>query len=186
MFELKHLLLPGAWEVLPVVRGDARGRFVKTFHSDAFREKGLATDYREQYYSVSQRGVLRGMHFQTPPHDHAKLVTCLSGRVLDAALDLRKGSPTYGRHHLLELDAERANMAYLPSGLAHGFLVLSEAALVLYNVTSVYAPESDTGVRWDSAGIDWPLGEPVLSPRDRELPSLSQFQSPFSYQSPTG
>ena len=186
MFEFLPMPLPGAWEVIPVVRGDERGRFVKTFHFDAFNQRGLATGFREQYYSVSRRGVLRGMHFQTPPHDHAKLVTCLRGRVLDAALDLRRGSPTCGMHHLLELDAKKGNMAYLPPGLAHGFLALSETALVLYNVTSVYAPESDAGLRWDSVGIDWPLAEPVLSPRDKDLPHLDNFQSPFTYHSPTG
>ncbi|GGY28925.1 dTDP-4-dehydrorhamnose 3,5-epimerase [Pseudoduganella albidiflava] len=172
--------IPGCFELRPIVRRDERGSFTKVFHEDVFRDAGLRTDFAEEYYSISQQGVLRGLHFQVPPHDHAKLVYCPQGRVLDAALDLRRGSPTYGRHLALELSGEAGNMLYLPAGLAHGFYTLSEQALMVYKVTSTYAPAHDGGVLWNSAGIDWPDSAPLLSPRDRTFPTLADFDSPFA------
>lgn len=174
--------LPGCLELRSRVFTDPRGRFVKTLHAGLFAARGLATDFVEQYYSVSARGVVRGLHLQLPPHDHAKLVYCPVGVVLDAVVDLRRGSPTFGRHALLELSAERGNAVYVPRGLAHGFLALSDDALMIYNTTSVHAPEHDGGIRWDSAGIPWPLErEPVLSERDARLPALADFVTPFAF-----
>lgn len=172
--------IPGCFEIRPKILRDDRGGFIKTFHTDAFAKQGLCTEWREEYYSVSKRGVLRGLHFQTPPHDHAKLVYCVDGAVLDAVVDLRKGSPTYGMHKTFELTAEGAGMLYIPGGLAHGFFVLSESATMMYKVSTVYAPEHDRGIRWDSAGIPWPVQAPILSPRDAVLPVLDDFDSPFS------
>lgn len=180
MFDLKPTTIQGFYEILPTVRQDNRGRFVKTVHAGWFAEHGVRFDFREQYYSVSRRGVLRGLHFQLPPSDHAKLVYCTDGRVFDVALDLRKGSPTVGQWAALELSAETGNMAYLATGLAHGFFTVSHSATLVYNVTSVYDPERDAGIRWDSAGIDWPDAKPILSDRDRALPPLGQFSSPFN------
>src|SRR5208283_2293985 len=137
----------GCFEIIPRVFADDRGRFVKTFQREVFQAWGLAAEFVEQFYSVSKKGVLRGMHFQLPPHDHVKLVACLAGRVLDAVVDLRRESATYGRHALVELTAEKANMLYVPVGLAHGFYTLSDSALVLYNTTHVYAPGHDTRIR---------------------------------------
>ena len=174
--------LPGCFQIQPVVRADERGSFTKVFHEEIFRSAGLRTDFAEEYYSVSRRGVLRGLHFQLPPHDHAKLIYCTQGKVLDAALDLRRGSPTYGRHLTLELSQEQGNMLYLPAGLAHGFYTLSEQATMVYKVTSVYAPQHDGGVLWDSAGIAWPDTGPVLSQRDREFSALADFDTPFQYE----
>lgn len=173
--------LEGCWEIRPRLIADDRGTFVKTFHRATFEQWGLPTDFPEAFYSVSRRGVLRGLHFQLPPAAHAKLVTCVSGKILDAAVDLRQGSPTYGRHALLELSAEQANMLYVPVGLAHGFYALTDRATVLYNVTTMHAPALDTGIRWDSAGIPWPEPRPVVSARDAAFPSLSDFQSPFTW-----
>ncbi|MEX0383158.1 dTDP-4-dehydrorhamnose 3,5-epimerase [Spiribacter sp. 1M153] len=173
--------IPGCYELRARQLGDERGTFVKTYHRNWFESLGLRTDWAEQYYSVSQPGVVRGLHFQLPPHDHAKLVYCVAGRVLDVALDLRKGSPTYGEHIILDLSAEQGNMLYLPPGIAHGFSTYAEPATMVYNVTSVYHPESDTGIRWDSAGIEWPQKTPNLSERDRGFPKLSTFDSPFSF-----
>ena len=113
--------IPGCYEVQPKVFKDKRGAFVKTFHAGDFHSYGLCADWTEQYYSRSKRGVLRGLHFQLPPHDHAKLVYCVAGSVLDVAFDLRIGSPTYGKAVMLELSAKKGNMIYLPKGLAHGF-----------------------------------------------------------------
>jgi len=139
----------------------------------------MEVDFREQYYSISKKNVLRGMHFQLPPHDHYKLVTCVEGRILDVVVDLRRSSPTFGQHLCVELSGVRADSIYIPSGLAHGFLVLSRRALVLYNVSSLYAPLHDTGIRWDSAGIQWPVVAPQVSERDAVLPPLAAFETPF-------
>lgn len=179
MIALKPTALQGCYELQPKIVGDERGRFVKTFHERWFEDNGLRTDFSEQYYSVSTKGVLRGLHFQVPPAEHAKLVYCPAGQVLDAAVDLRKGSSTYGQFVCIELDAERGNMLYLDAGFAHGFYTQSERAMMVYNVTSVHSPEHDAGIRWDSVGIPWPDDDVVVSTRDQGLPSLSDFDSPF-------
>ena len=177
--------IPGCFELFPSVLKDERGHFVKTFHHDVFAGHGLATNYAEEYYTYSHRGVLRGLHFQVPPREHVKLVTCVVGTVVDAVVDLRVGSPMYGRHLTFELSAEKANMLYLPAGLAHGFYVQSANALLLYKVTSVYAPEQDAGLLWNSAGIPWPSDSPIISKRDGTFPRLVDFQSPFVYSEGT-
>lgn len=174
--------IPGCLELLPDIRRDKRGSFVKTFHQDDFRANGLATDFAEEYYSISHNGVLRGLHFQLPPADHVKLVYCVAGAVFDAVLDLRVGSPTYGRHAALELSAEKGNSLYISKGLAHGFYTKSDVAIMIYKVTSTYAPEHDTGVLWSSAGIEWPGDAPILSPRDRRFPKAADFRSPFRFE----
>ena len=169
----------GCFEIFPVVRKDNRGSFVKTFNFDAFHELGLETDFKESYYSTSVKNVLRGLHFQTPPADHVKLVYCAVGEVMDVVVDLRKNSPTFGEHQVFYLDSDKGNMVYIPKGLAHGFLTLSEQALMVYNLTTVYAPESDTGILWNSCGIDWKCKKPILSERDKNHPSFENFDSPF-------
>lgn len=174
--------IPGCFELRPRVAADARGSFVKTFHRDTFAGLGLCTDWAEQFYSMSRRNVLRGLHFQLPPHDHAKLVYCPEGEVLDVGVDLRTGSPSYGQHIAIHLSSEAGNMLYLPAGLAHGFVALSEQALMVYNVSSVYAPAHDTGIRWDSCGIDWPVADPLVSDRDQQFPTLADFASPFVFE----
>ena len=171
--------LPGCFELQPNVRGDARGCFVKTFHKTNFMKLQLPTEFKEEYYSVSRKGVLRGLHFQLPPMDHEKLVYCVVGKVLDVAVDLRKDSPTYGKYHLFTLDAEKGNMAYLPKGMAHGFYTLSETATMMYKVTSEYAPAQDSGILWNSVGIPWPDENPILSERDQKFVALKDFVSPF-------
>lgn len=175
--------LPGCFELRPRRLEDARGHFVKTFNRDTFASLGLRTDWAEQYYSVSRHGVLRGLHFQEPPEDHAKLIYCTAGTVWDVALDLRRGSPTYGRSWHLQLAATTGNMLYLPAGLAHGFYTLSDEATVVYNVTSGYSPKHDKGILWNSADIPWPEPNPLLSERDHAFPRLADFSSPFSYDS---
>lgn len=173
--------IAGCYQLVPNVFRDERGAFVKVFHEEVFREHGLRTDFAEEYYSVSRERVLRGLHFQTPPHEHAKLVYCPQGSVLDVAVDLRVGSPSYGQHIGVELSEANANMLYLPAGLAHGFYTTSTQATMVYKVTSVYAPAHDGGILWSSAGIDWPDADPILSERDRQFPALADFASPFRY-----
>ena len=173
--------IPGCFEIHPDVLKDERGTFVKTYHQDIFGKHGLTTDFVEEYYSYSNKRVLRGFHFQLPPHDHIKLVYCVSGIIMDAIVDLRKGSPTYKKYAFFELSGEKANALYLGKGVAHAFYVLSDFAIVMYKVTSVYAPEYDTGILWNSAGVPWPDDMPILSKRDKTFPPLGQFESPFIY-----
>lgn len=158
---------------------DKRGTFVKTYNKASFSDLGLCTSFNEEYYSVSKKNVLRGLHFQIPPNDHVKVVYCLAGRVFDAVVDLRKDSPTYGRYEAFELSADEANMLYIPTGLAHGFYVLSEWATVAYKVSTIYSPEHDTGILWNSVDIPWPDKNPVISERDSRFLNLKEFKSPF-------
>jgi dTDP-4-dehydrorhamnose 3,5-epimerase len=173
--------LPGCFLLdFPAFR-DHRGLFVKSFRQSDFQQRGLEYDFTESFYTESGENVLRGMHFQLPPADHAKLVYCISGAIFDMALDLRVGSPTYGEHESYELSAEYNNAAYLPRGIAHGFFVRSAPAVVVYQVTSEHSPEHDTGIRWDSFSAKWPQSAPVVSRRDEGLTPFQQFNSPFQF-----
>lgn len=180
--KLVETAIPGCFEVLCNSFQDKRGRFTKTFHQPAFEAFGLRTDWKEEYYSVSARGVLRGMHFQTPPCDHAKLVYCLQGEVLDVVVDLRLGSPSFGQCVSFRLSPQQANSIYIPSGLAHGFLSLSEDSVMQYKVTSVHSSEHDAGVLWSSLDFEWPEESPILSDRDKQHTRLDDFSSPFHYK----
>jgi dTDP-4-dehydrorhamnose 3,5-epimerase len=172
-------LLPGCHVLdLPCSR-DARGEFVKTFHSTAFAALGLEAVVAECFYSISARDVVRGLHFQAPPSDHAKIVYCVSGGALDAVVDLRVGSPTYGGHACVPLAGGGGQAVYVPRGFAHGFRALEAGTIVAYHASTVHAPESDSGVRWDSAGIDWGVASPLVSERDARLVPLSDLESPF-------
>jgi len=173
--DFRELPLTGCFEIIPNLFRDERGSFVKTFHCEMFRGQGLETEWREEYYSLSRKGVLRGMHFQTPPHDHNKLVYCTAGSVLDVVVDLRRDSATFGRHAMIELNADSATMLYIPKGFAHGFYTLSDNAAMMYKVSSVYAPAHDVGILWNSLEIPWPETNPVLSARDAGFPPFSAF-----------
>jgi dTDP-4-dehydrorhamnose 3,5-epimerase len=159
---------------------DDRGWFLKTFHAPTFRASGLESEFPESFVSLSKRNVIRGMHFQRPPHDHAKIVRCLSGRVLDVALDIRSGSRTCLQHVTFTLDAGTPQAVYMPRGIAHGFLTLSEEAVLEYHTSTVHHPASDCGIRWDSFGFDWPLeNEPILSLRDRGFAGVADVAQSF-------
>ncbi len=179
LFEKIPTPLEGCFEIQAVVRGDNRGSFIKTFHAEAFRELNLATDFKEEYYSTSTKNVLRGLHFQIPPAAHDKFVYCVEGEVMDVALDLRKNSATYGKYCSCRLIGGKGNAIYLPVGFAHGFLTLSERAIIVCKTTTVYSPENDKGVLWSSCGIDWKCAAPILSERDTKHPALADFDSPF-------
>lgn len=172
--------IAGFYELKTHTAQDNRGTFIKTFHQEVFKDLDLNTEWSEEYYSISRQGVLRGMHFQVPPFHHAKVVFCTQGQILDVALDLRQHSPTYGRYASIILSSESSNMAYLAPGLAHGFYVLSISATVFYKVSTVYNPNADSGVRWDSFGFEWPTTSPILSGRDQQLRRFNDFQTPFS------
>lgn len=178
-FSKKGTPIPGCFEIIPKIRKDSRGVFIKIFHDGEFSRLGLDTDFKEAYYSVSKKGVLRGLHFQTPPADICKLVYCVEGEILDAVLDLRKKSPTFGKSFTVSLNARTANMLFIPKGCAHGFYTVSRRVVMLYHTSGVYSPANDAGLLWNSAGIKWPCRRPVLSPRDSAFPPLSDFKSPF-------
>ncbi len=179
---IEQASIPGCYQIFPQVRRDNRGSFVKTFHQEVFEKNSLRTDFAEEYYSLSHKGVLRGLHFQTPPHEHVKLISCLSGKVLDAIVDLRVGSPTYRKFLTFEMSAEQGNMIYLAPGIAHGFYALTDNVIMHYKVTTVYAQEHDAGIKWNSTDIPWPDSAPTLSKRDLDFPSLAAFQSPFEFE----
>lgn len=171
--------------IKPVRHGDARGWFTEVYSEKAFAARGIDVRFVQDNHSLSVPAfTLRGLHFQTPPHGQAKLVRCIRGRILDVAVDVRAGSPTYGQHVAAELTAENGHQLYVPVGFAHAFLTLEPACEVTYKVSDIYAPQCDGGIRWDSVGIDWPLPHgavPELSAKDALLPSLADFNSPFPY-----
>ena len=182
MFKIEESPLQGCFEVQPKIFSDPRGKFVKIFHFDEFKRLGLETDFREEYYSSSLKWVIRGLHFQTPPNDHAKIVFCVRGEVLDVLLDLRKESPTYGRAAKYVLNEEKGNFLYIPKGIAHGFCVLSSEATLVYKVSSVHNQASDAGILWSSVQVEWPTSNPIMSERDLGFPELANFESPFIYE----
>lgn len=175
--------LPDLWLVTPRVHRDERGFFTERWTAPGFAELGLPA-FVQDNHSRSERGTLRGLHYQAPPHAQGKLVSAIRGRVFDVAVDLRTRSPTYGRWDGVVLDGDEPAWLWVPPGFAHGFLVLSEEADVCYKVTDRYAPENEGGVAWNDpdVGIAWPLGAdraPKLSAKDGALPRLADVRSPF-------
>lgn len=158
---------------------DDRGEFVKCFHDSTLKNAGIEFNLKESYFSVSHKNVIRGMHFQLPPHQHAKILYCPQGAILDVIVDLRKESPTYGQCHAEVLSSGNHHALYIPEGFAHGFKSLTEGAITAYLVSSEYHKDSDTGLRWDSVGFDWGLDAPIVSARDATLPCFADFSSPF-------
>src|SRR5680860_39562 len=172
-FRFEALEIPGMVLVETTLREDGRGFFQESYKRSAFLEAGIGLDFVQDNFAHSSRGVLRGLHFQRPPKAQGKLVHVSRGAVFDVGVDLRLGSPTYGSWVGVELAENTGRMLYLPPGLAHGYLVLSEVADLAYKVTSEYAPELDTGIRWDDPeiGVAWPSQNPVLSRKDLVLPN---------------
>ena len=170
--------LAGCLLVQPRKIEDQRGYFVKTYHEELSAALGMRLDMREEFYSNSHKNVLRGMHFQLPPHAHDKLVYCSRGQVCDVVLDLRKGRD-YGRYAAVTLNEENAYMLFIPKGVAHGFVSLCENSVMLYKTSTVHAPDSDCGIRWDSFGYEWGVEQPIISVRDSQHLALDNFHSPF-------
>jgi dTDP-4-dehydrorhamnose 3,5-epimerase len=177
-FEFNRTEIDGLYEVTPKIISDERGLFVKTFQFKEFSEIGIDFSPKEEFFSVSSSGVLRGMHFQNPPADHSKLVYCLSGEVLDVVVDLRNGSG-FAKIVSRKLDAVRRNMLFIPKGCAHGFFVTSGPATLSYVTDSEYCRELDGGIHWDSIGFEWPAAPSLVSPRDSSHQKLAEFRSPF-------
>lgn len=165
----------------PKVFQDLRGRFVKTFNNDFFKENGLNIEIKESYYSISHKDVIRGMHFQIPPYDHIKLVYVANGAIIDVVLDIRKGSPTYKKFFKIELSADNGKVLIISKGLAHGFKSLQDNTNVTYMQTTCYSQEYDRGIRFDSFGFDWQIENPKVSDRDLSFQTLDEFDSPFIF-----
>jgi dTDP-4-dehydrorhamnose 3,5-epimerase len=180
--ELVSEPLPGIRILRPFVFEDGRGNFVKPFHEGQLATHGIRLTVREEFFSTSSSNVLRGMHFQIPPDAHQKLVYCLTGRVLDVLLDLRKDSPAFGKTAAFELSAANRHVVHIPVGIAHGFLSLEENSCLIYKTDAVHVPQSDRGILWNSFGFEWPIPpgvEPIISNRDLTHPPLDQFDNPF-------
>ncbi len=169
--------LPGCVVIEPAVFGDERGFFYESWNAARFAEHGLPTQFVQHNVSRSQRGVLRGLHYQWPHNAQGKLVSVLEGEVYDVAVDIRQGSPTFGQHAAAILSAENKRHFWVPEGFAHGFLVLSEQATFAYLCTAPYDRASDNSLRWDDPqlAIDWPLAEVSLSPKDAVAPLLADI-----------
>ncbi|MDC0280906.1 dTDP-4-dehydrorhamnose 3,5-epimerase [Akkermansiaceae bacterium] len=169
----------------PTVFRDDRGYFLESFNLQEFEENIYPIKFVQDNESKSSNGVLRGLHFQKPPFDQAKLVRCVKGRVIDVAVDIRKGSPTYGKHVAVELSGENKRQMFIPRGFAHGFAVLSETAIFAYKVDNNYVPESDSGIRYDDKvlNIDWGLNEDEIkvSAKDEKLICFKDLDSPFEF-----
>ncbi len=171
--------MDGLFIIQPFVHHDERGSFVKTIHDGFYAENGLDPSFTESFYSISNKDVIRGMHFQYPPHAHDKLVYVLQGSILDVVLDLRKSSATYGQTFSRLLTAENREMLFIGKGLAHGFLSLESNSIVEYHTTTSQAKEAEGGILWNSFGFDWPVKDPVLSGRDKDFISFTQYTSQF-------
>tara|TARA_B110000027_G_scaffold127708_1_gene147323 strand:+ start:52 stop:600 length:549 start_codon:yes stop_codon:yes gene_type:complete len=167
----------------PIVFGDNRGYFLESYNQKKLEEVVGKTSFIQDNESKSSKGVLRGLHFQKPPFEQAKLVRCVEGEVLDVAVDIRKNSKTYGQHTAVLLSGDNKRQLFVPRGFAHGFLVLSDTATFAYKVDNTYAPEFDAGIRWNDKelNIQWGMevSEVKISVKDDELPFLSEFETPF-------
>jgi dTDP-4-dehydrorhamnose 3,5-epimerase len=167
--------LDGVVLLEPVVHGDDRGFMVETYRRDLWAEHGVEVEFVQHNHSRSLQGTLRGIHFQTEP-GQAKLVRCPRGRIFDVAVDLRRGSPTYGQWEGYELNDEAHRQLFVPVGFGHGFAVLSDVADVAYLCSSTYDPATEAGIAWDDSdvAVEWPVAEPLLSDRDRNAPTLAE------------
>jgi dTDP-4-dehydrorhamnose 3,5-epimerase len=184
MLEIEKTAIPEVLILTPRRFGDARGFFSESWNRQRMQEAGLDYDFVQDNHSLSARvGTIRGLHFQSPPHAQDKLVRCGKGALFDVAVDIRRGSPTYGHWTGCELSFENGKQLLVPAGFLHGFVTRAPDTEILYKCTDYYAPECDGAVRWDSCGIDWGLeGDPLLSDKDAAAPALADFQSPFVYE----
>lgn len=175
-FEFKRLEIPDVVLITPKVFEDGRGFFMETYCKEEFEIFGIKEEFIQDNYSKSKKGVLRGLHFQEV-YPQAKLVRCIKGEIYDVAVDLRKGSKTFGKHVSVILSGSNKNIVYIPRGFAHGFVVLSEEAEVVYKVDNNYSPENESGLIWNDldVNINWPIKNPIISSKDRRWPTLKEL-----------
>lgn len=183
-FEFKRLEIPDVILIKPKIFEDARGFFMETYQFSSFAAFGIKETFVQDNQSRSKYGVIRGLHYQNPPKAQGKLVRCVYGEIFDVAVDIRKGSPTYGKWVGVRLSAENKLMLYIPPGFAHGFCVLSKEADVLYKCTSEYDPSAEAGIIWNDPdiGILWPITDPIISEKDSKWPRLCMAKNLFVYQ----
>jgi dTDP-4-dehydrorhamnose 3,5-epimerase len=173
--------------IMPTKHGDHRGFFSETYRKSFLGSEGVNADFvQDNHVFSAERGVLRGLHFQVPPHAQGKLVRCVRGAILDVSVDIRKGSPTYGHHVAIELSAVNWKQLWVPPGFAHGYLTLVTNCEVIYKVTDYYAPDCERGIAWDdpSIGVDWPFpsADLTLAGRDRLNPRLADVEPVFQFE----
>ncbi|MGD0283396.1 MAG: dTDP-4-dehydrorhamnose 3,5-epimerase [Dissulfurispiraceae bacterium] len=182
-FIFKELSLPGVVLITPQVFGDDRGFFIEIYKRSEFSRAGIAEYFIQDNCSRSSRHVLRGLHYQKDPAAQGKLVSCLRGTIWDVAVDIRKGSPTYGQWAGIDLSDENKRMLYIPPAFAHGFVVLSDMAEIMYKCTQEYSPENDRGIFWNDPDIkiDWKVTDPILSEKDKALPLLKDADNNFEF-----
>ncbi len=173
-FEFKRLEIPDALLIRPRVFEDERGFFMETYKKEDFEKAGIRGEFIQDNHSKSEYGVLRGLHFQREPYAQAKIVRCVRGAIFDVAIDLRKNLSTFGKYVGVNLSEENKYQFHIPRGCAHGFLVLSDVAEVIYKVDNVYAPNHESGLIWNDpdVNIPWPIDNPALSQKDQKLPML--------------
>ena len=182
--EVIKTAIEGLVIIEPKVFGDTRGYFFESFSQREFEEKVREVNFVQDNQSMSSYGVMRGLHFQAPPFTQSKLVRCVKGRVLDVAVDIRKGSPTYGKYKAVELDSETKRMLYLPEGFGHAFVSLEDNTIFSYKCSNFYNKESESGILWsdEDLNIDWKIDNPILSDKDKILGKLKDFDSPFTFE----
>ncbi len=180
----ERLEIPDVILVEPVVFPDERGFFAELYKRTPFLSEGIPYDFVQANISKSKKGVVRGLHYQLRPMEQGKLITVLRGRIIDVAVDIRRGSPWYGRHVAVELSEDNPRLLWIPPGFAHGFQALEDDTLLLYLVTKEYSPEHERCIRWDDPelGIQWPLpGSAILSEKDKKCPPLREAETNFHY-----
>ena len=181
--QIEPTALDGVLILTPRRFGDARGWFSEVWNARALADAGVVTDFVQDNHSYSRdAGTVRGLHYQSPPHAQAKLVRCGRGRIFDVAVDIRAGSPAYGKWIGVELSAENGRQLLIPAGFLHGFVTREDATEILYKCTAHYDRAADGAVAWDSLGIGWGVSDPVLSDKDRAAPRFSGWTSPFVWE----
>jgi len=182
-FIFKRLEIPDVILIEPKIFEDGRGFFMETYKHSEFKKNGIEYEFVQDNHSKSKKGVLRGLHYQLKPMEQGKLVRCIRGKIWDVAVDIRKGSPWYGKWVAVELSEDNKLMLWIPPGFAHGFVALEDNTEVVYKVTKEYAPELDRGIIWNDPdiGINWPIEEPILSEKDKKLPKLKEAENNFVY-----
>ena len=179
MHNINKTHLEGCFEFTPRIFKDNRGVSIKPYNVDILRSMGIEHGFAEDLMVTSHKSVLRGLHFQKPPYVQAKLIWCSRGSIFDVAVDIRKSSPTYGSFAYFHIDCRKHNIAYIPEGFAHGYQALEEDTTVFYKMSSVYSPENEGGILYNSLGIPWPLESPIMTEKDLSLPDFENFVSAF-------
>lgn len=181
MFRFKKLEIDGSYLITPSVDMRSTCDLIKIFSDSQFNIYGLSTEFKEEYYAIAKPGVVRGMHFQLPPEEHDKIVTCIIGEIQDVIVDLRKDSKTYGNYTVVELNEENKNMIYIPKGCAHGYYIKgNKDALVYYKVTKPFIKELKGGISYKSLNIKWDFKDEVeIEEEDKDLPLFEEFNNPF-------